>query len=924
VLEYTGSSGNDTLIGGSGHDIINGLGGSDYLLGQSGSDRIDGGAGNDALQGGRGHDLFIVDAIGDSVIEFADIGGNISLLRLTTNDQPITVIRAATDLFIVRIQIAGSHDGEFAEFALKMLETREWSVLRLSTYDTISGIGEVLSGTESVWEYAYLLGNTPTGPFDLQGLDHGDEIAISHSFTLDGQTFPDIPVGAILNGQNFAIAQSIIVFDHTNPTRQIGTVALNHIFDTGGLTVDHEHVFTETTYVSDSYSAMLPFTFADLVTIGGQEYVVGRDESFDHLNITANLAVASSSTSSYSLSLFLPSGGPDINGDWSRATGSNQFWFHDSPQNSKIYVNWVSGNPILGSSSRHVAEYNVTTANPTVGPAIVRNGGEGLDTVVSSVDFHLPLNVETLLLAGGAVAGTGNAQNNLLIGSVGHNRLAGLGGDDIIVGGDGDDQIDGGTGNDVLYGGLGYDRVDYSGSSMGIALNLATAIASSGGSGYDRIFDFEEVIGSAFADVIIGDRFGNVLNGGRGSDAILGADGNDIIMGGDVEGNEVFGLGGNDLYIVTARDSIIEAEGAGVDSVFTTLPTITLNANLEILKFIGTGEFAANGNALDNIIIGGTGNDSLNGLDGADYIISGTGDDLIDGGTGNDALQGGLGNDVYIVDTRADSTLEFAGEGQDIVRTTLLIYGLQADIEELVFEGAAVARTGVGNALDNHLVGTAGSDDLFGRAGGDTINGGEGLANSLFGGAGDDIFVVRATGDSIFEYSGEGIDTVQTALSQFALRAHVENLVYTGSGNFTGIGASENNSMTGGVGDDFFDGKDGADIITGGGGFDILFGGAGADQFRYGAGNNGLDRIYDFTSSMDKVALLGSAFVHSATVAFVSGATPIATGAQSTFLYNINNGILSYDADGSGAGAAVAIAQLNAGLTLSAGDFIFY
>ena len=41
-------------------------------------------------------------------------------------------------------------------------------------------------------------------------------------------------------------------------------------------------------------------------------------------------------------------------------------------------------------------------------------------------------------------------------------------------------------------------------------------------------------------------------------------------------------------------------------------------------------------------------------------------------------------------------------------------------------------------------------------------------------------------------------------------------------------------------------------------------------------------------------------------------------------MYNANNGIVSYDDDGTGAGAAVQLVQLNAGLTLQASDFIFF
>ena len=103
-----------------------------------------------------------------------------------------------------------------------------------------------------------------------------------------------------------------------------------------------------------------------------------------------------------------------------------------------------------------------------------------------------------------------------------------------------------------------------------------------------------------------------------------------------------------------------------------------------------------------------------------------------------------------------------------------------------------------------------------------------------------------------------------------------------------------------------------------------MLGGAGVDQYRYEGGETGFDRITDFVSGTDKIALRDAGFAQTATIAFAQSGAPVATSANSTFLYNSQNGTLSFDADGTGAGAAVVLAQLNAGLTLTAGDFIFY
>lgn len=96
---------------------------------------------------------------------------------------------------------------------------------------------------------------------------------------------------------------------------------------------------------------------------------------------------------------------------------------------------------------------------------VLEFAGGGVDTVEASVSYQLPWHVENLSLTGsGAINGTGNFMNNVLIGNSAANTLTGLGGDDILIGGKGNDRLIGGTGNDLyLFGrGDGADTiVDY-------------------------------------------------------------------------------------------------------------------------------------------------------------------------------------------------------------------------------------------------------------------------------------------------------------------------------------------------------------------------------------------------------------------------------------------------------------------------------
>jgi uncharacterized delta-60 repeat protein len=146
------------------------------------------------------------------------------------------------------------------------------------------------------------------------------------------------------------------------------------------------------------------------------------------------------------------------------------------------------------------------------------------------------------------------------------------------------------------------------------------------------------------------------------------------------------------------------------------------------------------------------------------------------------------------------------------------------------------------------LYGGDGNDTLDAGAGNDTLDGGAGK-DLLIGGLGDDLYIVDASGDIVTEAAdaGSGTDTVQTALSSLALAVNVENLVYTGSGNFSGKGNASDNHIDGAGGADKLSGADGNDALygyagndklSGDTGNDSLYGGDGADNLLLGLGND--------------------------------------------------------------------------------------
>jgi len=172
------------------------------------------------------------------------------------------------------------------------------------------------------------------------------------------------------------------------------------------------------------------------------------------------------------------------------------------------------------------------------------DGEGGIDTVdystrTASVSVDLTDNGAAGFPAGDFVdgeTGEGDAVNteNANLGS----------GDDTFIGNAFSNRVQPGGGQNVLTGGTGGDTLDYSaGYDAGATINLA-----GGGVGTDAIDGFENVIGTAFADVITGETGSNTLRGGGGNDSLKGGGGDDSLYGG--KGNDTVrgGSGDDDMF----------------------------------------------------------------------------------------------------------------------------------------------------------------------------------------------------------------------------------------------------------------------------------------------------------------------------------------------------------------------------------------
>lgn len=202
------------------------------------------------------------------------------------------------------------------------------------------------------------------------------------------------------------------------------------------------------------------------------------------------------------------------------------------------------------------------------------------------------------------------------------------------------------------------------------------------------------------------------------------------------------------------------------------------------------------------------------------YVDGGDGNDNIyGGGFGHNTLAGGAGNDTYYVKSSHDQVVENAGGGDDQVVSTV-DFVLSDNVENLRLLGDA--EIGVGNALNNKIVGTDGANELSGMAGDDLIYG-QGGDDRIYGGQGNDVLNGNDGNDTL---SGDdGADKL--------------------------CGHSGNDSLAGGGGNDTLEGGVGADTFSGG---------AGADTFMFRNGDLSMtgDRILDFKSAEgDKINLRG-------------------------------------------------------------------
>ena len=267
---------------------------------------------------------------------------------------------------------------------------------------------------------------------------------------------------------------------------------------------------------------------------------------------------------------------------------------------------------------------------------------------------------------------------------------------------------------------------------------------------------------------------------------------------------------------------------------------------VDLVVLMHAGNDTVKGSKYSDLLAGYEGNDTIYGYVGDDLLIGGNGNDLLDGGVGTDALLGGLGNDSYVIDNLADSIIENANEGTDLVKVAIASpggsYSLGANLENAILINK-VAFDLTGNELDNLLQGNAAANRIDGGLGADRME----------GGAGNDTYVVDNLGDSM--HDSAGIDTVETGLT-YTLGDKLENLVLTGSAAVAGTGNALANVLDGSS-------NSAANVLSGLGGNDTYIVRAG-DTVVESDLKGGIDLVKSYVDfelglNLENLTLLGTA-----------------------------------------------------------------
>lgn len=505
--ELRGREGRDTLIGGGGNDhyyvydagdvvVERAGGGTDrvvatvdfklaadvealylqwYLYGQAldlrgtgnaldntltshteGNDTLDGGAGADTMDGDWGNDTYIVDNIGDVVIEPGFMGNRDTVrssvdFTLATGVEMLVLVGAATQ------GIGNAENNELRGNAANNRLDGGGAADRL-----IGGLGNDTYIVDHSFDRAEEVADggvdTVLSSVSFELANHVEKLTLTGNKAVDGT----------------GNAQANLLVGNSAANRLDGGAGADTL--RGGLGND--------TYVVDGSDVVVEAEDGGIDTIVARESHT-LDARLENLTLAGSLDIDGTGHA----------GGNVLIGN----TGDNRL---DGGAGADTIDGGGGADALYGGRGSGADKMDGGSGDDTLdggGGADTMNGGAGEDvyfvndvgdvatewlddalpdTVFASVDYVLGDGMDVLVLVGTAVHGTGNTRNNGLEGSAQNNLLDGGDGFDILSGAGGDDTLVGGMHADDLYGGAGSDTFAF------------RAAGDSDLSGADLIFDF--------------------------------------------------------------------------------------------------------------------------------------------------------------------------------------------------------------------------------------------------------------------------------------------------------------------------------------------------------------------------------------------------------------------------------------------------
>jgi serralysin len=216
------------------------------------------------------------------------------------------------------------------------------------------------------------------------------------------------------------------------------------------------------------------------------------------------------------------------------------------------------------------------------------SGGTGTDWAYYSGSTGVVVDLEAGAGYGGEAAGDtllsienvrGTSHSDVLFGNDGANAL---------YGGSGEDVLHGGAGADTLFGGLGADTASYDESPTGVYVNLPSGLVAGGDANGDVLLSIEDLIGSAYEDVLRGNDADNNISARAGFDSVRGGDGDDTISGG-ADNDFVYGDAGDDkVYGDAGDDWVYGGEGTDTLTGGTGTDTFVFNSQLNWFTNVDT------------------------------------------------------------------------------------------------------------------------------------------------------------------------------------------------------------------------------------------------------------------------------------------------------------------------------------------------